>query len=813
MKKLLTVLLCFMALFASMAPVYSDGEEDPPHEHNYVLTVESSEHIATTGDCHTLPTYYKSCECGANGSETFTGSNYIVSHNFVEVVDEQYKASDATHFEPAKYYKSCSVCHTKDSSTFSSGSSIPHTFNKANIDDIHLKNPATCKAPAEYYYSCECGTNGSATFTFGEKLDHNFVVIEEEQYKVSDATCTKPAVYKLVCSMCKEVSSQTVEHGSPLGHDFTKQDPSSKYLKSGATCGSAAVYYYACSRCGEVGTNTYTYGSAGSHNFGEWREHDESYHYHICSICGASETEKHKWNDGKVIEKPTETETGLKEYTCKVCGATKTEVLKRVNTRSIEFPEINIEEREYFYTGSPIEFEVPDSNYYTAKNNIQTEAGEYEVVISLNDKKYLWEDESNDDLTYKFIIQKADYDTSSIVIKDRAYIEDGKPHSLEAENLPDGLNLTFNYNNVVDAGEYDVVAGFDGDNNYNPIEGIPAKLYILKKPGFVNTLASGNTSVSGDLPDSLDLHFDRLNNIDTKYVDAKMCLLNNTKEKQEDILGIYDINVTYKGLDVACNEDVTVRIKKPVDQSFNLYQVSVDENGNQVCEKIKYQKEDNDYISFALSGLSQLVFVYKDITYLYVIVGIAILILLIILGKVLSKPLKKAKERRAQRAEEKAIEEAERLAQEEARKAEEEARRAEEETRKAEEEKNKEPKQEEKLVEVDISQEEVVPEVVEEEPEKVVETVEEVSIYNINEDASEDVVEEEIVEVEIPEEKVVEEVVEEVVVEEKKESFFKRLFKKKEKVVEKTAEERLQEIRESKSSSIYKLEDISEDDD
>jgi hypothetical protein len=59
----------------------------------------------------------------------------------------------------------------------------------------------------------------------------------------------------------------------------------------------------------------------------------------------------------------------------------------------------------YIYDGEEQTFEIADSDKYTISGNVQSEIGEYTVIISLNDKNnYAWADGSSDDLEYVYTI-------------------------------------------------------------------------------------------------------------------------------------------------------------------------------------------------------------------------------------------------------------------------------------------------------------------------------------------------------------------------------------------------------------------------
>ncbi len=55
---------------------YMKFEPKPPHVHIYDREVATEEHRATPANCIVLGSYYKSCECGANGTELFAGDTF-----------------------------------------------------------------------------------------------------------------------------------------------------------------------------------------------------------------------------------------------------------------------------------------------------------------------------------------------------------------------------------------------------------------------------------------------------------------------------------------------------------------------------------------------------------------------------------------------------------------------------------------------------------------------------------------------------------------------------------------------------------------
>ena len=89
--------------------------------------------------------------------------------------------------------------------------------------------------------------------------DHEHVydqALVSNYFKASDASCTEPAKYYYSC-VCGKRSNETFDYGSPLGHDFSKEDTSTKYQKGENEETGEIQYYYACSRCGKKGEETY----------------------------------------------------------------------------------------------------------------------------------------------------------------------------------------------------------------------------------------------------------------------------------------------------------------------------------------------------------------------------------------------------------------------------------------------------------------------------------------------------------------------------------------------------------------------------
>lgn len=191
----------------------------PPHTHSYVLEITGSSHLAAPATCTEPATYYKSCECGENGTDTFTSGE--PQHNFnKEIAEEEFVKVEATTCGGISvYYKSCE-CGAKGTETFS----LPpagHVFDQEDASRAqYLVTPATCTEAAVYYKSCVCGAYGTDTFTSGDPLDHDYSAkITSKEALVSEATVGVEAVYNYSCALCGVISDDatftvTVEDAS-----------------------------------------------------------------------------------------------------------------------------------------------------------------------------------------------------------------------------------------------------------------------------------------------------------------------------------------------------------------------------------------------------------------------------------------------------------------------------------------------------------------------------------------------------------------------------------------------------------------------
>ena len=168
-------------------------------------------------------------KCHAIGEKT--------AHSYAEVVDDAYKVSAATCTDRAVYYKSC-VCGARGTDTFEFGEKLAHTYDKEVATETYLKSAATCTDRAVYYKSCVCGATGTETFESGEKNPNNhtgtlgswqsnddghwkeYSCCQAQSDKAAHtwnegtvttpATCTTPGVKTFTCGTCNATKTETI---------------------------------------------------------------------------------------------------------------------------------------------------------------------------------------------------------------------------------------------------------------------------------------------------------------------------------------------------------------------------------------------------------------------------------------------------------------------------------------------------------------------------------------------------------------------------------------------------------------------------
>ncbi len=173
-------------------------------------------------------------------------------------------------------------------------------------------------------------------------------------------------------------------------------------------------------------------------------------------------------------------------------NSVETEIVVNVTKRRVSFPAKD--SRMFVYNGKAQTYEVGDNDLFQVANNVQTNAGRYDVIVSLVDKDhYEWMDGTTDDIYQDFIIRTKSVEMPSVDSK--SFVYDGKSHSLV---IPTSPNYTISGNNRTDAGRYEVSISLADKKNYvwenNTTADIVATFSISKIK--VDMPAADNTSFS-----------------------------------------------------------------------------------------------------------------------------------------------------------------------------------------------------------------------------------------------------------------------------------------------------------------------------
>ena len=175
--------------------------------------------------------------------------------------------------------------------------------------------------PHEHSYDNDCDTtcNDANCDYVREVEDHNWAdIVDPENLaknRVSEATCTSPAIYKQSCSICGVAhGNETFEYGEKAAHVYTEELENAAHLKSAGDCQTGNVYWYDCAKCNSISNKEYYTGKTkGGHNVSaEWTTDGEN-HWHKCTVTGCTYTEATEGHKGG-------TATCTVAANCEICG-------------------------------------------------------------------------------------------------------------------------------------------------------------------------------------------------------------------------------------------------------------------------------------------------------------------------------------------------------------------------------------------------------------------------------------------------------------------------------------------------------------
>ncbi|MBQ9519883.1 MAG: InlB B-repeat-containing protein [Acholeplasmatales bacterium] len=115
----------------------------------------------------------------------------------------------------------------------------------------------------------------------------------------------------------------------------------------------------------------------------------------------------------------------------------------------------------YTYTGSEITYNLAESSYYTITNNKKTDAGNYQVTISLTDKtNTCWSDGTTTDKTYDFVINPKEIEAPTASTATYTYTGSELTYELSESDY-----YTITDNKKTNVGNYQVIVSLKNKNN------------------------------------------------------------------------------------------------------------------------------------------------------------------------------------------------------------------------------------------------------------------------------------------------------------------------------------------------------------
>ena len=287
----------------------------PEHTCSFNQQKQAAGFLKTAGNCTTQAVYFYSCECGAVGTATFTGSVDPSTHT--TNVTYNYNQLNADNHTKVTVCQ-CSVILDTATETHNFINDVcddcgferhVHNFNVQDTSDEYRKDPATCTSPATYYYKCNgCTAKSDETYTYGKALDHNYT----SSTITTQATCSASGVLTYTCS-CGSTKMEMIPKKAHT--EVTDQAVAATCTTTGLTEGKH------CSVCNTVIIAQETV-PANGHTIGAEANCTNAQE---CTVCHTKLTAALGHDYKSTVKQPTCTEAGYTTHTCSRCGDTYTD--------------------------------------------------------------------------------------------------------------------------------------------------------------------------------------------------------------------------------------------------------------------------------------------------------------------------------------------------------------------------------------------------------------------------------------------------------------------------------------------------------
>ena len=157
----------------------------PVIDHTFNQEKAESTYLKDAATCTAKAVYYKSCTCGAKGTETFEYGD-VLGHSFTNYVSDNNATCTADGTKTAK----CDRCDATDT-VADTGSKLGHSFSEDWTHDV-----------TDHWHAATC----EHTTEVSDKAAHNW-----DSGKVTTApTCTEKGVKTFTCTVCSATRTEDV---------------------------------------------------------------------------------------------------------------------------------------------------------------------------------------------------------------------------------------------------------------------------------------------------------------------------------------------------------------------------------------------------------------------------------------------------------------------------------------------------------------------------------------------------------------------------------------------------------------------------
>lgn len=147
-----------------------------------------------------------------------------------------------------------------------------------------------------------------------------FYTLEGNTY---EAPTYEDGVYCRKRSLYGEYYFGSPNYQSDAGHNYVKGVETAHPHKEYYRCSDCGSQYYT-GRTGTVDDCKQCMMANCSHSYGKATKTDDTYHKSVCTKCTKEKSEKHTWQDSKILKEATCQAVGSKTQTCSGCGHTRT---------------------------------------------------------------------------------------------------------------------------------------------------------------------------------------------------------------------------------------------------------------------------------------------------------------------------------------------------------------------------------------------------------------------------------------------------------------------------------------------------------